>query len=282
MKLAKRPSTATRKRALDVEEDSSEDETIDIVSAKRIKVNTSAQDEDQPDSPNDLGSKREAAVRRLQTVWDSIIERYSEPEMVAHADIIDLETGTIVQDNGHLESLELSEESLWARQEVKRKNSKKAEPTMFNSILDVPTDEDEEHEVIEIEDLTEEEELEDDDDEQNDDDDGVYLSTLGLDETELETKSSPNQIPNIRAQMSRKIRQLRDFEQSKVDDSPNYDALLLPSSDPVEENEIKVTTTEQIFETRFMNFFKQNQHRPNPLGFFYEADTAAQRLRQIT
>lgn len=278
MKLAKRPSTASRKRVLNVEEESSQDEAIDPVSTKRTKLDVWDQDDDLPDSPNDLGSKREAAVRRLQTVWDSIIARYSEPEMVAHADIIDLETGTIVQDNGHLESLELYEESLWAQQDVRRNGSMQPEATMFKSILDVPTEEDEEREVIEIDDLTEEEELDDNDSSSDD----AYLCTLGLDETELETRSSPSQIPNVRAQMSRKIRQLQDFERSKVEEFTNYSALLLPLSNSVENNDIKGSTSEQIFENRFMNFFNQKHNSPNPLGLFHEADTAAQRLSQIT
>uniref|UniRef100_A0A060T3P7 ARAD1C41448p n=1 Tax=Blastobotrys adeninivorans TaxID=409370 RepID=A0A060T3P7_BLAAD len=58
----------------------------------------------------DLDSMRLESQQRLENAWLSIIEKYGDPSL--EADIVDLETGEIVDDRGHLGSLEESE-TVW-------------------------------------------------------------------------------------------------------------------------------------------------------------------------
>ncbi|ODQ51051.1 hypothetical protein SAICODRAFT_162121 [Saitoella complicata NRRL Y-17804] len=73
---------------------------------KKLRIHPPAQ----PPAPKpeltdyELDLLRHEAQDRLRTTWEDIIERYSRPGIVA--DEIDLETGEVVVDNGHLRGME--------------------------------------------------------------------------------------------------------------------------------------------------------------------------------
>ncbi|ANZ75041.1 BA75_03274T0 [Komagataella pastoris] len=50
---------------------------------------------------------------RLQKRWRSIIDKYSKVDLDEQGDLIDLHTGEIVEDNGHLESVSSNRHNLW-------------------------------------------------------------------------------------------------------------------------------------------------------------------------
>lgn len=50
---------------------------------------------------------------KLLGAWADIIERYSDPRLAEASDVIDLETGSVVEDHGHIAALEKDRESLW-------------------------------------------------------------------------------------------------------------------------------------------------------------------------
>lgn len=223
-----------------------------------------------------IAAKREAATRRLQTVWESIIARYSEPDVVANGDIVDLETGVVLQDNGHLRSIDDDAKSLWTvKKSSKLMNEKKVpkDQNMFTSILEI--EDSQEEEIITIE-QDEEDELQQSEDETYES--GVDLSTFGLDESDVETTSPTNHqlVPDIRSQMSQKMRQLQVMETARLADNlrNDYDRLLLPSEVQVGDDEI---TTEQVEEERFFSFFNKPKGGPN-MGFFYHADMDVRQL----
>lgn len=62
------------------------------------------------ESTQDLDSMRRESQQRLETIWRGIEEKYGDPSL--EADVVDLETGEIVDDRGHLASLQESE-TLW-------------------------------------------------------------------------------------------------------------------------------------------------------------------------
>lgn len=66
---------------------------------------------------DDISAKREAATLRLQAVWEDIIARYSQhgggEEDSDGGDVIDLETGTILVDHGHLRGLARTTGAVW-------------------------------------------------------------------------------------------------------------------------------------------------------------------------
>lgn len=53
----------------------------------------------------DIETKRSEARKRLYDAWEEIFEKYGNPENEDDGDIIDLNTGEIVEDRGHLKSL---------------------------------------------------------------------------------------------------------------------------------------------------------------------------------
>jgi hypothetical protein len=59
---------------------------------------------------------------KLLGAWADIIDRYSDPQLSGVSDVIDLETGVIVEDHGHIRTLERDTESLW--RPVKRRHFK--------------------------------------------------------------------------------------------------------------------------------------------------------------
>ncbi|AOA64896.1 Centromeric chromatin component [Komagataella phaffii CBS 7435] len=50
---------------------------------------------------------------RLQKRWRSIIDKYSKVDLDEQGDLIDLHTGEIVEDNGHLESVSSRKHNIW-------------------------------------------------------------------------------------------------------------------------------------------------------------------------
>lgn len=66
---------------------------------------------------DDISVKREAATLRLQAVWEDIIARYSQhgggEEDSDGGDVVDLETGTILVDHGHLRGLARTTGAVW-------------------------------------------------------------------------------------------------------------------------------------------------------------------------
>lgn len=67
--------------------------------------------------PVDLLQKRNDAMNRVRNAWQDIIKRYSTKKMQEQGDIVDLQAGLIVNDNGHLRSLAEKSDSIWAYSE---------------------------------------------------------------------------------------------------------------------------------------------------------------------
>lgn len=68
--------------------------------------------------PVDMFQKRDDALHRVRDAWQDIIDRYSSQVMQKHADVVDLQTGHIFNDNGHLRSLTDRKDSIWAYEET--------------------------------------------------------------------------------------------------------------------------------------------------------------------
>ncbi|KAF5099798.1 hypothetical protein DV451_002811 [Geotrichum candidum] len=87
----------------------------------------------------EISLKREAATRRLQTVWEDIIHRYSQyggEEDSDGGDVIDLETGTILVDHGHLRGLARTTGAVWGVPAAPRE-------TVFRGVADLDEEDDE-------------------------------------------------------------------------------------------------------------------------------------------
>lgn len=314
MQLATRPLTRTTnnsKRTIEYTE-------IDITPKKQKRSDQEDPLTAIPHSDN-IAAKREAATRRLQTVWERIIEKYSEPEIVAHGDVVDLETGAILQDNGHLRSIDSSVRSLWTVSNVQKKKvnvaPSESEPlevaghNLFTPLLEIDDSQDEGKTTIQIDDdCSDEQELDEDEDEDEDEDQDqdeteenskyddnhedndlsesdVDLSTFGLDDSDVGSLETNNDlgVPDIRIQMSQKIRQLQKLQKAKSQVNIDYDRLLFP---PLEyekayANNAVEPNPEKLQEERFFSLFaKPNQVRSS--GFFHNADISAKQLRRMT
>lgn len=316
MQLANSPSTRRRKRVLsnsdsnsDGSPDSQQREDSISPALKRYKsVAGIAEVETRPD--NDLASKREAAVLKLKSVWDSIIEKYSAPEVGDYGDVIDLETGDIIEDNGHLRSLAAPRENVWGqRKSAPRKGSGndsfKASQTMFTSIMELESEE--EDEVINIDSDSNPDSDSDSDanansdldsysvvdensrgDEERGQNGGKALSTFNLNDPGVETPGSP-QVPDIRVQMSQKLKKLQQLERAKTARAINYDTSLLSlrteaeAAGPTRVKEDR-PFRERTLEDQFLAFFIQDpEPNQNQLaGFFYHADAAASLLKRMS
>lgn len=238
----------------------------------------------------DLQSQRDAATRRLKSVWDSIIERYSEPSVVEQGDIVDLDTGEIVKDNGHLRSLKEQEDDMWM--EKRRGRKSKITPfneskNMFTTIMNMETEE-EEDAVATIDEDDEDEDEDDSDIEEIDGFGGESLSTLNLNEPRMSTLLRRNSaVPDVRVQMSRRVKELQRFDHTRTRPLDRSSVAPPPQPKPITTAELLVNTDnydddtlspDQKLEKRFLGFFRQVA-QPHPGGFFHYADTTAQELR---
>jgi len=61
----------------------------------------------------DIGARREKSLQKVKDAWKSIIERYSNLNENEQGDIVDLLTGRIVTDTGHLRSLKEEKHNIW-------------------------------------------------------------------------------------------------------------------------------------------------------------------------
>ncbi|TID14783.1 hypothetical protein CANINC_004454 [Pichia inconspicua] len=67
--------------------------------------------------------RRDDALKRVRSAWQDIIKRYSSVKMQDEGDIVDLQTGEIVNDNGHLRSLTEKADSIWAHEKNQTKKN---------------------------------------------------------------------------------------------------------------------------------------------------------------
>ncbi|VVT51669.1 uncharacterized protein SAPINGB_P003173 [Magnusiomyces paraingens] len=55
----------------------------------------------------------DTSTQRFQNTWEAIISKYSDSKYAESGDVVDLLTGDVVEDNGHLRSLPENQKSLW-------------------------------------------------------------------------------------------------------------------------------------------------------------------------
>lgn len=65
--------------------------------------------------PSDLDTRRQQSLNKVRDAWTSIINKYSALPEDKQGDIVDLATGEIVLDKGHLRSLKQNPDNLWAQ-----------------------------------------------------------------------------------------------------------------------------------------------------------------------
>lgn len=63
---------------------------------------------------NNLSDMFVKSNERLKVVWERIIQKYSDPQLVHSGDIIDLQSGSLVEDNGHLRSMTSNRKTIWS------------------------------------------------------------------------------------------------------------------------------------------------------------------------
>lgn len=73
--------------------------------------------------PLEILQKRDDALKRVRGAWQDIIKRYSSKKMQNEGDVVDLRTGEILNDNGHLRSLVEKVDSIWAHENKKMNKS---------------------------------------------------------------------------------------------------------------------------------------------------------------
>lgn len=62
---------------------------------------------------SDLGLRRKQSLNKVKKAWSSIIEKYSSLSENQQGDVIDILTGEIVTDTGHLRSLKQIKDDVW-------------------------------------------------------------------------------------------------------------------------------------------------------------------------
>lgn len=77
------------------------------------------------DATAELVSGRRAALERMRTAWQDILERYGRLGPREQGDLVDIRTGEVVQDEGHLRSLVHHHEVWCDREKVPRKRGAK-------------------------------------------------------------------------------------------------------------------------------------------------------------
>lgn len=60
-----------------------------------------------------INEKLEESGKKLQKIWENIISKYSDPELAESGDVVDLISGNVIEDNGHLRSLPYGRQSVW-------------------------------------------------------------------------------------------------------------------------------------------------------------------------
>lgn len=61
----------------------------------------------------DVNEGLASSTQRFKSAWESIIAKYSDEQYAESGDIVDLVTGDVIEDNGHLRSLPVDRSSLW-------------------------------------------------------------------------------------------------------------------------------------------------------------------------
>lgn len=80
----------------------------------------------------DLDAMRKASFNRAKNNWQALIKRLSSLSENEQGDIIDLRTGQIIKDTGHLRSLKETKDSLWS--DFNSKNTNKSNDEHVKSI----------------------------------------------------------------------------------------------------------------------------------------------------
>jgi hypothetical protein len=221
----------------------------------------------------EISLKREAATRRLQTVWEDIIHRYSQyggsEEDSDGGDVVDLETGTILVDHGHLRGLARTTGAVWGVPATPRE-------TVFRGVAGLDEEEEESEEDYYK-------------------DEGDYDDLMGdwsqeppsSDVSESEGDETSRQLSQNVRTLTTKLRTAPHNDQFNL--ALDYDALLLPpvsSSPPSTLSERRsvhnhVSSSSDSDELRFIQQFQNGCATSKSLSFshsFFAADRDAARL----
>lgn len=225
----------------------------------------------------EISLKREAATRRLQTVWEDIIHRYSQyggEEDSDGGDVIDLETGTILVDHGHLRGLARTTGAVWGVPAAPRE-------TVFRGVADLDEEDDETQADYD---------KDDGDDGDNDDLMGSWnQEPPSNDVSESDGDETSRQLSKNVRTLTTKLRTAPQDDQFHL--ALDYDALLLPpvSSSPVStfslhhrvEKDIGSVSDEQRFLQQFQHGERTSSSSSSSSHFFFAADRDAARLRYL-
>lgn len=90
---------------------------------------------------NDHERRRQAAIKRLESAWEHIYEKYGRDVDGEEGDIIDLETGRLVVDNGHLRGMK-RKAGVWRSRSPKTRRKKAKDYELHEPFLDDDSDDD--------------------------------------------------------------------------------------------------------------------------------------------
>lgn len=132
-------SNSPRRKPLRIVESSPEPQLSEA------EENSSASDKSRHNIQNSyaqLHHERMKSQQKLKSAWDNIISKYGDPSLMDEGDVVDLVTGEIIEDHGHLQGIHGHSDNIWVEEYDSQPIKKKPKSARKGHFVDVdhPTD----------------------------------------------------------------------------------------------------------------------------------------------